>query len=75
MRAKFINESVEIVNKKDIVDLIYLEYPQDDPFSKKVIEKVKKRIMKWSEEKFLDYVNSKGIFTVERLRKNAYYIK
>ena len=79
MRAKLVLDNLNEnnfsrVSRRDLVDIFYREYDDSNENMKRIINKMKKKILRYSEEEFLDFVKSNGI-NIEPLGNNRYYLK
>jgi len=79
MRAKLVLEELNEnnfpqVSRRDLIDIFYKDYNSADEGTKRIINKLKRKILRYSEEEFIDFVKSNGI-TIEPLSKNRYYLK
>lgn len=67
----------QIFSRRDISELIYSEYFDNDPNSemKGVLHRCVMAFIKMREEDFIEYVNDHAPFVLERLRRNTYYLR
>ena len=64
------NRPDNLFTRNDIIEIMYRnQFPLD------AIKNLQKKVATWSEDKFLDYVEKKDKFKLERFRKNLYQIK
>jgi hypothetical protein len=69
LNAIQLNEN--IYTRDQIIDLIYSEYKE--PQYAEVLKKIKKKMMRYTDEEFMDMCKNSGIH-LEMIRRNSYYM-
>jgi hypothetical protein len=64
-----------IYTRRDIIEIIYSEYPTEDPHMKGIIRKCVLHFIKMNECDFIEYIKEHAPFILERLRRNTYYLR